>query len=65
MRTPSRTTVFAAPNFSPWIGISGLFVALTFGWTAMVEADLTGRIVIAGHDQIAKQWPYTPISISS
>lgn len=49
MRTSSRATVIAAPNFSPWIGISGLLVALIFAWTVIAQAGLTGRIVIAGH----------------
>ena len=49
MRTPSRATVIAAPNFSPWIVISGLLVALTFAWIAIAQVSLTGRIVITDH----------------
>ncbi len=49
MRTPSRATVIAAPNFPPWIGISGLLVALTFSWIAIAQVGLAGRIVIANH----------------
>lgn len=49
MRTPSRATLNAAPNFSSWAGISVLLVALIVAGTDIAQAGLTGRIVIAGH----------------
>lgn len=49
MRIPSQATRAAVPNFSSWIWISSLLVALTFAWAAAAHAGPTGRIVIAGH----------------
>jgi phosphate transport system substrate-binding protein len=36
-------------HFSPWVGISGLLLALTLAQAAIAQAGLAGRIVIAGH----------------
>lgn len=49
MKFTSRAISIAAPSFLSWVGISGLLMALTLTGTAIAQAGLTGRIVIAGH----------------
>lgn len=49
MKTSTQATVIAAPDLSPWIGVSGLLVALMCAWATVAHASPSGRIVIAGH----------------